>query len=226
MNKINNIEDFIKTNSFNYLMSNSKGLDSFDNYSGDGSDNVIVPGISRNRDSEILDESNFEAALEMLGGESDDVQINRYGHWACGWFEVIQVNPKRIDLIKKCIEIKELLDKYPVLDDSDYFERENEYQQNYAEECAEDIQDGLEAHFGIEKSELSRRFAIELNMECQRYYGNDSCINLNEFKEPDAYDIEKIVNCCKQLADCNFNDEMTALIKYTMEVASIYLEEK
>ena len=30
------IKDFIKTNSFNYLMSNSKGLDSFDNYSGLG----------------------------------------------------------------------------------------------------------------------------------------------------------------------------------------------
>ena len=220
------IKDFIKTNSFNYLMSNSKGLDSFDNYSGQWSDSVVVPMISRNRDSEILDESNFESALEMLGGESQDVQIIRYGHWACGWFELIQINPKRIDLIKKCIEIKELLEQYPVLDDSDYYERETEYQQIYANEASEDIQAGLEAHFGIEKSELSKRFAIELNMECQRYYGNDSCINLHSVREPDAYDIEKIVKCCKQLADCKFNDDFNALIKYTLEVVSIYLEEK
>jgi len=40
---------------------------------------LVVP-VSRNRDSNTLAESNFDAALEMLGGESDTVEVHRFGH--------------------------------------------------------------------------------------------------------------------------------------------------
>ena len=80
---------------------------------------------SRNRDSECLDESNFHSALEMLGGEGDDVQIHRFGHWANGWFELILVRPNTA-AAKEAEEIETSLAQYPVLNDDDLSEREQE----------------------------------------------------------------------------------------------------
>lgn len=53
---------------------------------------LVLP-CGRNRDSSLMEESNFDTALKMLGGESDNVEIHRFGHWACGWFEIIIVRP-------------------------------------------------------------------------------------------------------------------------------------
>jgi hypothetical protein len=83
---------------------------------------LIVP-CSRNRDSECLDESNFHSALEMLGGEGDDVQLHRFGHWASGWFELILVRPNTA-AAKEAEEIETSLAQYPVLNDDDFSERE------------------------------------------------------------------------------------------------------
>ena len=42
--------------------------------------------LSQSRDSDALTRSNFECGLELLGGESDTVQVIRERHWACdGW---------------------------------------------------------------------------------------------------------------------------------------------
>jgi len=51
--------------------------------------------IGRNRDSECLVNSNFDCALAQLGGESDHVEVHNFGHWACGWLEIIIVKPDR-----------------------------------------------------------------------------------------------------------------------------------
>ena len=83
----------------------------------------VLP-CSRNRDSDCLTESNFAVALEMLGGESETVQVHRFGHWACGWYEIIVVKPET-DAAKKAEEIEKSLDDYPVLDDEDFSERES-----------------------------------------------------------------------------------------------------
>ena len=79
--------------------------------------------LSRSRDSGILDESNWEVALRELGGESDDVQIHRFGHWACGWFEIILINPNS-DKIDEAQELADSLESYPILDESDFSQRE------------------------------------------------------------------------------------------------------
>lgn len=83
---------------------------------------LVLP-TSRTRDSGVLDESNFTAALELLGGEGEDVEVHRFGHWACGWFEVILVCPDT-DAAIKAEEVEACLENYPVLDEDDYSERE------------------------------------------------------------------------------------------------------
>jgi len=83
--------------------------------------------VSRTRDSGALDESNFETCLAACGGESDDCEVHRFGHWACGWFEIIIVRPGS----DACLEAEKCaasLADYPVLDDDDWGAREMEEQ--------------------------------------------------------------------------------------------------
>lgn len=81
----------------------------------------FVAPVARNRDSGTLDLSNFESALEMLGGEGVSVEVHRFGHWAHGWFEIILVHPHLAGQVE---EIEATLEYYPVLDDEDYSRRE------------------------------------------------------------------------------------------------------
>jgi hypothetical protein len=83
---------------------------------------LVLP-CGRNRDSECFDESNFAVAVKMLGGEGENVQIHRFGHWACGWYELIVVRPDT-DQAKIAHGIEESLENYPLLDDDDFSERE------------------------------------------------------------------------------------------------------
>ncbi|MEI6232631.1 MAG: hypothetical protein WCT04_06240 [Planctomycetota bacterium] len=90
----------------------------------DRQDWFVVP-VGRNRDSGPVAESNFKAALEMLGGESDDVEVCKFGHWACGWFEIILVQPGT-PFAEVGDEIEARLDDYPFLDENDVSNREYE----------------------------------------------------------------------------------------------------
>lgn len=77
--------------------------------------------LGRNRDSDLLTESNWDAALKILGGESNTLQIHRFGHWACGWYELMLIHPSR-EAEGQAIEND--LESYPVLDEDDFSERE------------------------------------------------------------------------------------------------------
>ena len=82
--------------------------------------------LGRFRDSGNLEESNFCAALALLGGESNDVVIERTGHWAVGWVEHISINPCNADKVAIAENIMEKLADYPILDEEDYSNREFE----------------------------------------------------------------------------------------------------
>lgn len=82
---------------------------------------LVLP-TGRNRDSEAIDESNFHAALERLGGESDTVEVHRFGHWACGWYELIFTHPMRLTEVESLVDD---LENYPLLDEDDLSERES-----------------------------------------------------------------------------------------------------
>ncbi len=104
----------------------ASGFDSCDNYAGDSfGDRYVV--VSKNRDSEILTEVNFQVALERLGGVSDLVSIVRIGHWACGWIEHLMVHQLAGDtLLEAADEIVADLRAYPILDEDAYSEAQDE----------------------------------------------------------------------------------------------------
>ncbi len=84
---------------------------------------LVVP-VSQTRDSGCLEQSNFSVALEMLGGESEVVEVHRFGHWGPGWFEIIIIDPAAQDKVKIAGEIESALEDYPVLSDGYYSDLE------------------------------------------------------------------------------------------------------
>ena len=193
------LKQYAETHSWKYQMDNSKALDGWNNYSGGIAYPDWIVSVGQNRDSDIMEVSNFVSALERLGGESKHVKIERFGHWGCGWFELILVNPKSPKHVKIAFEISKDLENYPLLDESDYYERENEYQAEYAESAKTDLAEAISKHFGLKNGKALTNLCFDLNLECQRYYGNDSCVNVYASRMPDARDIEVLKTCLKQL---------------------------
>jgi hypothetical protein len=100
----------------------------------DQSDWYVSPCI-QTRDSGPLDQSNFETALEILGGESSYVEVHRFGHWGPGWFEIIIVKPTAKKTVQKLQSIYDSLADYPLLDEMDYSKREWEEKTRIWNDC-------------------------------------------------------------------------------------------
>lgn len=96
-----------------------------DNYCGEDFSEYIQ-GCGQNRDSNILTQSNFGTLLDLLGGESKTVIILRSGHWACGWVEQILVHESDKKSLGILLKVHTTLEDYPILDDDDFNEREQE----------------------------------------------------------------------------------------------------
>lgn len=86
----------------------------------------LVAPVSRTRDSEVLAESNFQAFLDGLGGESEHVEVHRFGHWGPGWYEIILIDPSVDHIVTRATEMADALENYPVLDEDDLCKREHE----------------------------------------------------------------------------------------------------
>lgn len=84
---------------------------------------LVVP-VFQNRDSGPLERSNFEVAINMLGGESETVEVHRFGHWGTGWFEIIIIDPTDKNIVVVAEEIESSLANYPVLDEMHHSEIE------------------------------------------------------------------------------------------------------
>jgi hypothetical protein len=185
------LQDYATKHAWNTQMDNSKGLDSRANYAGDGMGDLVVV-VGRNRDSDILSESNFQCALDMLGGESKNVKVGRFGHWACGWFELVMVNPRSKKHLKIAYDIQKSLDNYPVLDESDYNDRQSEKYSDYADSSKQKLAEALSKHFGVQHTKALEDIAYRLNMEDQYQGGEGSCINVYTCRKPDARDIDQL----------------------------------
>jgi hypothetical protein len=82
--------------------------------------------LGQNRDSDCLTRSNFRSALQALGGESDTVQVHRFGHWACGWYELILIDPADESAMAIAEDIECGLADYPIVSEEDYSSLEYE----------------------------------------------------------------------------------------------------
>lgn len=92
--------------------------------------NWIVVPVCRTRDTGPREDSNFETALKILGGEGDRVEVHRFGHWGPGWFEIILAHPR---LVYQVEELQRSLEEYAFLDETDYSKREWEAAHEYWE---------------------------------------------------------------------------------------------
>lgn len=89
----------------------------------DRQDWIVLPVI-QTRDSGPMEFSNFAAALEILGGEGETVEVHRFGHWGPGWFEIILVDPADSARVAVAEDIENRLADYPLLDEEDFSRRE------------------------------------------------------------------------------------------------------
>ncbi len=116
--------------SLEQLVANPSDFDSRSNYCGETEFPELDALLTQSRDSDVLTRSNFECALEQLGGESDSVEVHRFGHWACGWWEVIAVK-RGTPEYKIAEDIEASLADYPILNESHYSELEWDEAQEY-----------------------------------------------------------------------------------------------
>jgi hypothetical protein len=87
--------------------------------------NWLVAPVIQTRDSRPLELSNFRVILADLGGESDNVEVHRFGHWGPGWFEIIIVRPDT-EAARKAEQWASALSDYPLADESDFSQLEHE----------------------------------------------------------------------------------------------------
>jgi hypothetical protein len=128
------VQEYIKEHLFETVMGGGH-MDGYSNYIGFNWAGWLV-GLGYNRDSGPLDISNFEVALESLGGEIEGkVEVRDCNHWACGWFKQIMVHSGYQEGVIKLMEITFTLSEYPVLDDSHFYELEYETAMEYFEQA-------------------------------------------------------------------------------------------
>lgn len=104
-------------------------------YWGERGNWLVVSVIMR--DSDCLSRSNYRCMIQLLGGKgtegakgnqeiNDNVAIEEASHWAVGWIQYLIINPAHAESVKIATEAIERLEDYPVLDESDYSELEQE----------------------------------------------------------------------------------------------------
>lgn len=109
---------------------NPTSWDSRSNYfdMSDGSyDNWYVAPVILTRDASILEQSNWQAACDILKADKlKTVQIHNFGHWACGHYDLILINPRNKKAIEQGEDMERALADYPLLDEDDFYRRESE----------------------------------------------------------------------------------------------------
>lgn len=100
-------------------------------------------GFGRSRDSDVLEESNFQVASRELLKLAEDaprhevsaelleqlddclsVQVVRESHWAVGWVEWIAIHSSNTAALAKARDLCERANDYPILDESHFSELE------------------------------------------------------------------------------------------------------
>jgi hypothetical protein len=110
------------------------------NYFGPVWPNYYSSGFGRSRDSDCLEESNFETAKAALlalstGDMADTVEVVREHHWAVGWVEWIAIHQDNARALIAADALRARYKQYPVLDADDYSDREQEEANRVWKDC-------------------------------------------------------------------------------------------
>jgi hypothetical protein len=121
---------------------------------------------SRNRESSILENTNFEECLNRLGGESEWVEIVCHKHWACGWIEYLMLKENAPHtLIEIAIETTKELDAYPILNEHLYTEAQLDSMQTYWDNLS--IKERIDYCKDAGISIFAARHSLPQKIECQ-----------------------------------------------------------
>lgn len=170
----------------------------------DQADWLVMP-CGRNRDSQPLDESNFDNALELLGGESDDVEVHRFGHWGCGWFELIIVRPgtPAADIAH---DIETRLENYPLLNEEDVSQREwDAYLESWDAYACRDFVEELGKEFGFDDCGAAMAYLESADKETLREFYRDHAPHEYETHSDGPHiDTERAANAISREAMAGF----------------------
>lgn len=170
---------------------------------------------SMNRDSDYLEISNFETILKLFEDigvkvvEDYDMRFDKHPyvinvrarHWAVGWIDTIMIHEDASpDIWDQVESIINALSDYPVLDDDDYYKKEqNIIDESYESYIKDEFMDIIKKHFDlydIEENEdiLSKTYLDELIDLCNTEYiiENNSAYVYNIERIIEYLDIEKV----------------------------------
>lgn len=121
------------------------------NYAGAQWPDHYGSGFGQSRDSDCMEESNFATVLKALAklppfihplnasGEMDNEiesrQVIHESHWAVGWVEWIAIHEADTAALELCDKLRGDYENYPVLDESDYSERESDAANTIWRDC-------------------------------------------------------------------------------------------
>lgn len=88
------------------------------NYFGEIWPAYFSASVGQSRDSDALEQSNFDCMLANLGGESDTVVVVRETHWRLGWVEWIAIHEDDEKALRRADEVAGKLKSYPIMDDN------------------------------------------------------------------------------------------------------------
>lgn len=172
------------------------------NYIGEDFSEYFV-GPVRSRDSDLVAQSNFECALEQLGGETETVQVARFSHWAVGWIEQILVHTSDKKSVKILQNIDKAIANYPLLNEDNYYQMESDeldsdfdfYQTEFTKNAIADLVQATDVPESIlELLHNSNAFEImlrEIHRESSAYAGIENAFIskgtfLKHFKNVDS----------------------------------------
>jgi hypothetical protein len=104
-------------------------------YAGEVWPDYYSSGFGQSRDSDCLERSNFECALNRLGGESETVIVVRESHWAVGWVEWIAIHETDVKTLAIADELREGMESYPVVDEDHWSQVEDDEAQTVWRDC-------------------------------------------------------------------------------------------
>jgi hypothetical protein len=111
----------------------------------------LIP-VTKNRDSEPLERSNFDSTIDELSDKFDGTNIGtiNFGHWACGWLLVAVYNTGISGLAEAVADIDKRIKEYAILDEVLY--SEYEWSDNHPEGYGECYSEDYDCSCGLPKA--------------------------------------------------------------------------